>query len=140
MNMNKKDKYEDMYEMPHHTSPTRPRMSLRSRAAQFAPFAALTGHDAAIAETARLTDNKIDLDESTVSLLNEKLRILIRDIDKRNEVSVTYFRPDSKKRGGKYITVKGIVKKLDQIEGKLVFEDGQEIPLNNILEIEGKEI
>lgn len=140
MNMNKKDKYEDMYEMPHHTSPTRPRMSLRSRAAQFAPFAALTGHDAAIAETARLTDNKIDLDESTVSLLNEKLRILIRDIDKRKEVSVTYFRPDSKKRGGKYITVKGIVKKLDQIEGKLVFEDGQEIPLNNILEIEGKEI
>ena len=138
--MNTKDKYEDMYDMPHHTSPSRRRMSLHSRAAQFAPFAALTGHDAAIAETARLTDNKIDLDESTVSLINEKLKIVLRDIDERKEISITYFRPDCKKSGGKYVTFKGIVKKLDQLEGKLIFEDGQEVPLNQILDIEGTEI
>ena len=96
---NNEQKYADIFNMPHHISSKRPQMSRIDRAAQFAPFAALTGHDEAIKETARLTDERIDLDESTLAILNDKIQIILDNLDTEPEVTVTYFKPDDKKSG-----------------------------------------
>lgn len=127
--------YDDIINLPHHTSPTRQRMSLYDRAAQFSPFAALTGYDAAITETARLTDKKIELDEYEKADLSERL-CMIQDLkDERPEVSITYFIPDKKKSGGEYITVTGRVKKIDEHGRTVVMQDATKIPIDDILEI-----
>ncbi len=127
--------YDDIINLPHHTSPTRRRMSLYDRAAQFSPFAALTGYDAAITETARLTDKKIELDEYEKADLSERL-CMIQDLkDERPEVSITYFIPDKKKSGGEYITVTGRVKKIDEHGRTVVMQDATKIPIDDILEI-----
>ena len=128
--------YDDIINLPHHTSPTRPRMSRENRAAQFSPFAAVVGHDAAIRETGRLTDTKIELGESAIAELEMKLDILADIIAERPEISVTYFQPDEKKAGGKYVTASGALKKIDATENVINLEDGKTIPITDILDIE----
>ena len=104
-------KYDDIIDLPRHKSSTRPPMPREKRAAQFAPFAALTGHEEAVKETARLTDKKIELDETMKAILNEKLKIIKRDLVKKPYVEITYFQPDKRKAGGYYYSINGRVKK-----------------------------
>ena len=129
------NKYDDIIHLPHHVSKTRPQMSIHDRAAQFAPFAALTGHSAAIKETERLTEGQVELDESEITLINEKLRIICEKISEHPEIIVTYFVPDEKKSGGKYITLEGTVKKMDVYRKELVLMDETRIELCDIVEI-----
>ena len=128
-------KYDDIIELPHPVSKKHPQMSIHDRAAQFSAFAALTGHKAAIQETERLVDKKIELDENEIQLLNEKLAMVYESLDQHPEVEVTYFVKDSRKDGGKYVTVEGGVKKIDVYHQLLIFEDGTEVLVDNISEI-----
>lgn len=125
--------YDDIINLPHHQSVTRPHMSNYDRAAQFSPFAALTGHDAAIKETARLTEQKIELDEYTKEELNRKLQII--GGSPGMEVTITYFQPDEKKCGGAYLTRSGCVKRLDEYAKTVIFTDGTVIPMKQISEL-----
>ena len=128
--------YEDIINLPHHVSKTRPQMSMLDRAAQFSPFAALTGYDAAIKETGRLTDVKQELDEDTKAALNMKQAYLMEMIDEQPEISVTFFLPDTKKAGGSYATVTGKLKRFDEYERLLILTDGKKIPMDDIADIE----
>ena len=128
--------YDDMIHLPHYQSKTRKRMSVSDRAAQFAPFAALTGHDEAVKETARLTEGYVELDEYELEELNRKLLYLQEHLDEKPQVTVTFFVPDAKKSGGAYRIVSGTVKKLLQFEGLIVMEDETEIFIERILSIE----
>ena len=128
--------YDDIIHLPHPTSKNRPRMSIHGRAAQFSPFAALSGHAAAIAETARLTDRKLELNEDTRAELDRRQAILLEHISERPEVTVTWFRPDERKSGGAYITTTGRLKKIDEIERVLVLTDGARIPLEDVAGLE----
>ena len=128
--------YDDIIHLSHPTSKNRPRMSIHDRAAQFSPFAALSGHAAAIAETARLTDRKLELDEDTKAELDRRQAILLEHISERPEVTVTWFRPDEKKAGGAYVTTTGRLKKIDEIERVLVLTDGARIPLEDVAGLE----
>lgn len=130
------DNYEDIINLPHHQSTKRPQMPLKDRAAQFAPFAALTGYDAEIRETARLTDAKIELDESTLAILNDKLQIILDNLDTKPEVTITYFKPDTKKAGGAYIEHTGTVKRIDEYERTVIFMDMTAILIEDILDIQ----
>lgn len=132
-----RDPYEDIINLPHHVSPTRPRMSRADRAAQFSPFAALSGYGDAVKETARLTGQRIELDESAKAALDEKLRLLAEVIEDRPETAITYFLPDRKKTGGEYVTVSGRVKRADSVQRELVMTDGTRIPVEDILDIAG---
>lgn len=132
---NDSHRYDDIIHLPHHTSSTHPQMPVADRAAQFAPFAALTGHEAAIQETARLTEEKIVLDENAKALLDEKLRLIQEMPAGRREVTVTYFVQDEKKSGGHYISVTGTVRKIDGYRQSMVMADGLRIPLDDIIEI-----
>ena len=127
--------YDDIINLPHHVSRKHPQMSIHDRAAQFAPFAALTGHGEAIAETARLTDRKIELDDYERLKLDEKLLILQEHIMEMPEISVTYFCPDEKKEGGKYVTVTKALRKINDMERTLLMEDGMQIRIEDILEV-----
>lgn len=131
-------KYDDIIDLPHHVSATRPRMSMIDRAAQFSPFAALTGYDAAIKETGRLTDRRIELSEDERIVLDRKQQILLDHIGDRPEVSVTYFVPDERKDGGTYVTVTGKVKKIDEFERCFTLADGIKIPLDEVLDMTSK--
>lgn len=128
--------YEDIINLPHHVSTTRPQMPMSDRAAQFSPFAALTGYDAAIKEAARLTDTKIELDNEELNNLNMKFRLLVAHLDDAPEVAITYFKADERKAGGAYLKVTGIVKKLDDFERLITMQDGLKIPMDDILNIE----
>lgn len=130
-------RYDDIINLPHHQSATHPHMSMHDRAAQFAPFAALTGYGDAVAETARLTDERIELDEYEVAALDAQLQLIRENIAAHPVVTVTYFRPDDKKPGGAYLTKTGTVKKLDDYEKKLIFADGSSVPFFDILAIQG---
>lgn len=134
---NRNHKYDSIINLPHHVSTKRPQMAMLDRAAQFAPFAALTGYDAAIKETGRLTDDKIEMSEEHLTVLNTKYQILIDLLDEKNEVIFTYFLPDEKKDGGAYVTKQGIVKKVDDYERLITLYDGTKIPMENVLTIEG---
>jgi hypothetical protein len=112
-------------------------MSNLDRAAQFAPFAALTGHEEAVKETARLTVKKLELDEQAKQILNRKLRIIAERIEDMPRINIRYFVPDDKKEGGRYVTADGRAKKLDEFEKVLIMADGKEIPIEDIIEIEG---
>lgn len=129
--------YQDVINLPHHQSATRAHMSNYDRAAQFSPFAALTGYDDAVKETARLTDSKIELDEYELQELNEKLNKIQDDLREDAEVSITYFVTDKKKSGGSYKTISGIVKRIDEYEQLILMKDGTKIPIGDILEING---
>ena len=125
--------YEDIINLPYPQK--RQRMSNTDRGAQFSPFAALTGFEAAITETARLTDRKIELDEGGKALLDEKLRKIEEEIYDRPEVEITYFQPDLRKAGGAYLQKRGRVKKLDAYQRAVVFTDGVIIPIDDISDI-----
>lgn len=135
--MRNTNSYSDIIDLPHHVSLVRPQMSMMDRAAQFSPFAALTGYDAAIRETGRLTDQRIEPDESVLAVLNMKFQILISRLLTHPEVSFTYFQPDMKKSGGKYVTVSGTVKKFLEEENTLILLDGTKIPVIDIIVMEG---
>lgn len=130
--------YDDIIDRLHHVSSTRPHMSAIDRAAQFSPFAALTGFGAAITETGRLTDKRIDLDEYEKAALNEKLSRIQELLGSQVELTVTYFRPDEKKSGGTYVTFKGTVKKIDEHERVVVMENRTKIPIDDIVDINVK--
>ena len=125
--------YDDIINLPHPTSARHPRMSMADRAAQFSPFAALVGHGAAIQETARLTDRKIELTEEEKAVLDEKLGLLDAA---GGEAVFTWFLPDERKDGGTYVTAAGRIKKLDRLERRVILTDGTVIPVEDILEIE----
>jgi len=129
-------KYDDIINLPHHESETHPRMSMLNRAAQFSPFAALTGHGDAIRETARLTDPKTELAEERKALLDRRLQAVCAA--GHPEVSVTYFVQDRKKAGGAVVTTGGVVKRIDAVEKTVVFYNGNKIPIGDILLIEGE--
>lgn len=129
--------YDDIINLPHHVSERHPQMSMYNRAAQFAPFAALTGHDSAITEAARLTEAEEELSESDAEVLNRKLAYL-QSLDEKPTISVTYFVPDDKKEGGSYHTATGIVKSVEPGKGVLQFEDGTGIPVIRIKDIDGE--
>ena len=131
-------KYDDIINMPHHVSATRPQMSMIDRAAQFSPFAALTGYDAAIKETGRLTDEKVEMDEDTKAALDIKQAYLMEIIDEQPEITVTYFLPDTKKSGGAYVTVIGNLKRFDEYERLLILTDGKKIPMDDIADIDSE--
>lgn len=133
---NDSGKYDDIIGLPHHVSATRPRMSLENRAAQFTPFKALTGYDDAIDETARLTDERIELAEGAIADLDMKLAILADMMDSHPKIAVTHFRPDEKKKGGAYVTVTGAVKKIDDVERVIILINGDRIAIADILELE----
>ena len=128
--------YKEIINLPHHVSKTRPQMSMLDRAAQFSPFAALTGYDAAIKETGRLTDEKIEMDDDRKATLDMKQAYLIDMIDEQPEISITYFLPDTKKSGGAYVTVTGNLKRFDEYERLLILTDGKKIPMDDIADIE----
>jgi hypothetical protein len=132
------DRYNDIINLPHYRSKKRPHMSAHDRAAQFSPFAALTGHDEAIKETARLTDKKIELDETTKEILNEKFNYIMEHIYDQPEISVEYFVPDSLKDGGMYVDFTGNVKKYDYLNRILYFTNNTEIKVDYILNIESR--
>lgn len=134
MMIKRDDTYEDIIHLPHHVSTRRNHMSVRDRAAQFAPFAALTGHEAAIRETARLTDAKVELDENEFALLDQKLQY-IETQDESPMVEITYFLLDQRKQGGAYVEVQGKIKKIDNDRRRLRLEDGTDIPIDDILQI-----
>ena len=131
-------KYDEIMGLPHHVSKTRPQMPMSDRAAQFAPFAALTGYDAAIKETGRLTDERIELDVEALSALDMKYQLLMEALDEAPEVTITYFRPDERKAGGKYVSAVGAVKKIDDFERRITMQDGAKIPMDDVLSIEGE--
>ena len=129
-------KYQDMIDLPHHVSRTHPPMPIQDRAAQFAPFAALSGHYEAVRETARLTEVRTELDEGIREELNRELRRIQEQIGSGDAVSFTYFVPDPKKSGGAYVTVTGCVKKIKEYERAILLEDGTEIPADEIISIQ----
>lgn len=129
-------KYDDIINLPHHVSKKHPQMSLHDRAAQFSPFAALTGHKAAINETARLTDEKQILSEDVIAKLNEQLNLIKENIGTNQTVTITYFVPDDKKSGGAYISHTGVVKKIDEYNRTVVLTDKTVIPIEQISEMQ----
>ena len=131
----RKDSYEDIIGLEYHQSKTHPHMSIHDRAAQFAPFSALTGHGAAIAETARLTEQEVTLDEYVVEEIDEKLQWLMQNIDSKPQVTVTYFVPDEKIEGGAFVQKTGGVKKLDSYQKTILLTDDTCIDIERIREI-----
>lgn len=129
-------KYDDIINLPHHVSKKHPQMSLHDRAAQFSPFAALTGHKAAINETARLTDEKQILSEDVIAKLNEQLNLIKENIGTNQTVTITYFVPDDKKSGGAYISNTGVVKKINEYNHTVVLTDKTVIPIEQISEMQ----
>ena len=129
-------KYDDILNLPHHVSSTRQHMPMHDRAAQFSPFAALVGYDDAVKETARLTNEKQELTADKIADLNQKIAFLNEHADERPEVTIEYFISDEKKTGGKYVTLSGNFRRIDEYNHNMVFVSGEEIPLNDIFDIE----
>ena len=130
------EKYKDIINLPHYVSKKHHQMSIYARSAQFAPFAALTGYEDEIKETARLTQNKKEIDDALKNILDDKLQTIQEKIATRPEIAVTYFVPDLKKTGGSYVTITGIVKKIDKYKKVIILEDTTEIPISEIIEID----
>lgn len=131
---NDKHKYDDIIKLPHYVSKKRQHMSLHDRAAQFAPFAALTGHQESIKETARLTETKIELDSSQIERINKTLYEIVNNVSEQRKVAITYFKEDNFKNGGAYLTDIGIIKKINEIDKCVIMENGVRIPMENIIE------
>ena len=128
--------YSDIINLPHHVSHNHPQMPMEARAAQFAPFAALTGYDAVIHETARQTDKQVELEEYDNERLNRIFSELMDSLEEHPVVTVSYFKPDEHKAGGAYVTVTGQLKKIDTYEQLMVMEDGTAIPIGNIMDLQ----
>lgn len=127
--------YDDIIHLLHHVSKARLPMPMSDRAAQFSPFAALTGYDAAIEETARLAEDRIILDENEIEILNTALQAIEEQLDDEPEATITYFQPDKRKSGGAYVTTTGVVKKIDSYEQVIVLTSGLRIPIAEIFQI-----
>lgn len=128
--------YEDIVNLPPHISKKHPQPTMMDRAARFAPFAAITGYEEMVLEEARITEERIDLDEGTLSILNEKLNMIQEFIDEEPEVTITYFEPDKKKSGGAYIDITGTVKRIDEYEHLVIMTDGKKIRIEDIYGLE----
>lgn len=129
-------KYDDIINLPHHESTKHPKMPALDRAAQFLPFAALSGHDAAVRETARLTDSRAELDEIRKEELDVHLQLLREQLVQKPQVSITYFVPDARKDGGTYFTITGIIRKIEETLHQVIMENGTVIPVSDIYGIE----
>ena len=129
-----KSKYDDIINFPHHVSQMRGHMSAHDRAAQFSPFAALTGYDAAIAETARLTSGRVELTDERMEILNARLQLLLDEPAHR--AKITYFQPDERKEGGAYTELVGHVKRFDSVERLIIMADGTKIPIGELYDVE----
>ena len=129
------DNYDDIINLPHHVSKRHPQMSMWNRAAQFAPFAALTGYDAAIQESGRFTDNWVGLSESGNEEMNRKMELIVSMLPEHPSVTIEYFVPDGHKEGGSYQNYIGNVKRIDEYEKCIEFTDGKKVPLDVIREI-----
>lgn len=130
--------YEDIIKLPHHVSAARRHMSRHDRAAQFSPFAALTGYEAVIRESGRLTNRRMELSEDSREVLDRRQRMLQYLLPAGPEISVSYFKPDKLKEGGEYVTVTGRVKRLDEFERRIVFENGASVPMDEVAELRGE--
>ncbi len=133
-----KRSYDDIIHLPHHVSVVHPQMSLYDRAAQFAPFKALTGYEDDVEETARLTDERIELDEERIEQLDARLQLLEEHLADSPTVSITYFQPDARKDGGSYETAIGVVKKIDAVRRVIALRDGREIAIGDVYGISGE--
>lgn len=131
-------KYDDIIYLSHNLSIKHPRMTIEQRSAQFAPFAALTGYDGQITETARLTDDKLDINDDAKFILNLKMEILKKNISAKPKIEITYFIKDSRKSGGKYVKCENTVKGIDDYRKVLKMTDGTTIPINDIIDIDGE--
>ena len=134
--MAEKFPYEDIVNLPPHISKKHPQPTMMDRAARFAPFAAITGYEEMVLEEARITEERIDLDEGTLSILNEKLNMIQEFIDEEPEITITYFEPDKKKSGGAYIDITGTVKRIDEYEHLVIMTDGKKIRVEDIYDLE----
>ena len=128
--------YEDIVDLPHHVSRKHLQPTMADRAARFAPFAAITGYEEMVLEEARVTDDRIEMDESSKAALNEKLNIILEFLDEQPEVSITYFEPDMRKAGGAYVTITGTVKRIDEYERIVLMTDEKIIKIDEIYAIE----
>ena len=131
-------RYDDMLDLPRPAMPRAKPLTGLERAAQFSPFAALAGYEAAIREAARLTEPAVELAEDGAAALDEKLRLLVENLPRRPEVTVTWFEPDEKKAGGAVRTARGRLRRLDEAAGALVLEDGRRIPLKGVLALDSE--
>lgn len=129
-------KYDDIINLPHHVSTMRHRMSMQERAAQFQSFRALTGYEDAVQETARLTEDRVELTEDEKSILDRKLQSMADRISSKPQITVTWFRLDQKKTGGAYVTTTGQLKKIDDFPGVLILMSGERIVIEDILDIQ----
>lgn len=132
-------KYDDILRLPHHVSASRKPMAITARAAQFAPFAALSGYDAEVQEAGRLTDRPIEPDEYEKEAMNARLQLLARHFREEWVVSLVFFQPDERKAGGAYVTRTGTVKKFREAERLLILTDGTVIPLDDLIALDGEE-
>ena len=131
-------RYDDIMDLPRHISAVHPPMPVADRAAQFMPFAALTGFGSAIEETGRLTEERLELEEDAIEGLEGKLQYLRARVKEHPEISVTYFRPDARKAGGAYVTAVGRIGRIDLYERMLVMEDGTGIPMKSVVGLDGE--
>lgn len=130
--------YEDIVNLPPHISKKHSQPTMLERAARFAPFAAITGYEEMVLEEARVTEERIELDESTLAMLNEKLNIIHDSLDSEPVIQITYFEPDKKKSGGAYISVTGMVKRIDEYERLVIMSDGKKIRIDEIFGLESR--
>lgn len=135
----KEQDYEDIIGLPHHQSKKRPHMPVQERAAQFSPFAALTGYESAVNEAARLTEEMPELSEDQRSMMDDQFRMIRERLKEHPQTAVIYFEPDERKAGGRYVEKSGRIKRIDDYEGRMVFEDGTEVELSCIMDISGRD-
>ena len=128
-------KYDDIINLTHHVSSTRPQMPMADRAAQFSPFAALTGYEAAIKETGRITEERIELDKDMLNILNMKIQCIVENLDNEPDITFTYFEPDKTKDGGEYLTITGKVKRIDEYTKQIILQSGERLNIDDILNI-----
>ena len=136
--MTDKFPYEDIVNLPPHISKKHPQPTMLERAARFAPFAAITGYEEMVLEEARVTEERIELDEGTLAMLNEKLNIIHESLESEPVIKITYFEPDKKKSGGAYVSVSGTVKRIDEYERLVIMSDGKKIRIDEIFGLDGK--
>jgi hypothetical protein len=136
--MNAQLKYSDIINLPHHVSSKHPHLSREQKAAQFAPFAALTGFEDDISETARLTDKRIEIDDGLKEIISNKLNLIKLNIKNKPIVIITYFINDLKKSGGKYIDIEGMVKKINLFDNYLLLNDNTKVPIKDIIDIKSE--
>lgn len=131
------NEYNDIINLPHFVSKKHPQMSKEARSAQFAPFAALSGYEDAIKETAKLTDNKIELSDEMINIINDKLLFIGKNIQDKPLITITYFVPDKRKNGGEYISVTNSIKQIDLINNIIILTNKKKICINDIIGISG---